>query len=69
MGCCVKSFRQVGKKKCPQCVKTVIHNLANVICNFKPWGSCWIQRLKTHLAVPITAAVPFICSAEGDIDL
>lgn len=68
MGCCVKSFREVSKK-CPQCVKTVIHNPANVICNFKPWGICRIQRLKTQLAVPIEAAVPFICSAEGDIDL
>lgn len=35
MGCCVKSFRQVNKK-CPRCIKTIIHTLANVICNFKP---------------------------------
>lgn len=23
-------------KKCPHCVKTVIHNLANTVCNFEP---------------------------------
>lgn len=35
MVCCVKSFRQVNKK-CPWCIKTIIHTLANVVCNFKP---------------------------------